>query len=142
MSENASTDGVLLVDVGGSLGHDMVKFKERFRQAPGRLIVQDLASVLAQAKEDSDVEMMAHDFFTEQPVKGTTSSLLISPGLMIVPVRRSWVLLTFSPTRLARRGGGSNLAMPETCVQARAQQTHHQRMRHTEYWCRFHNHRP
>lgn len=70
--ENTSAEDVALVDVGGSLGHDVVRLRARLPQMPGRLIVQDLASVVAQAKVDSTVEMMAHDFFTEQPVKGKT----------------------------------------------------------------------
>jgi len=64
-------DEVLLVDVGGSLGHDISEFRKKHPSAPGRLVLQDLPAVIAQGKDlDSKIEPKAHDFFTEQPIKG------------------------------------------------------------------------
>lgn len=74
----------LLVDMGGSVGHDLSEFRRKWPQASGRLVLQDLAEVLAQAKTMSlhpSIELMEHDFFTEQPVKGTyiiLSELIVS----------------------------------------------------------------
>ncbi|OJJ43620.1 hypothetical protein ASPZODRAFT_169288 [Penicilliopsis zonata CBS 506.65] len=65
------SDDILLVDVGGSLGHDLSEFRQKWPQVPGRLILQDLPAVTEGAKGlDTTIEVMAHDFFTEQPVKG------------------------------------------------------------------------
>lgn len=68
---DGSGDGVLLVDVGGSFGHDIDEFRRKHPSAPGRLVVQDLPSVVDQIdKLDGKIERMGHDFFTEQPIKG------------------------------------------------------------------------
>ncbi|KAB8272046.1 S-adenosyl-L-methionine-dependent methyltransferase [Aspergillus minisclerotigenes] len=64
-------DNVFLVDVGGGRGHDLVEFLSRWPGAPGRLVLQDLPAVLdGIVALDPSIERMAHDFFTEQPVKG------------------------------------------------------------------------
>ncbi|CAI7587044.1 unnamed protein product [Penicillium glandicola] len=70
---NVTQDDVLLVDVGGGIGHDISDFRRKWPDAPGRLVLQDVADVLAQAKSGnlhSSIETMEHDFFTEQPIKG------------------------------------------------------------------------
>ncbi|KAJ5180400.1 Winged helix-turn-helix transcription repressor DNA-binding [Penicillium capsulatum] len=67
-----STD-VLLVDVGGSTGHDLSEFRQKWPDAPGRLVLQDRSEVIAKAQElalHPSIEPMAHDFFTAQPVRG------------------------------------------------------------------------
>jgi hypothetical protein len=48
--DGANADGVLLVDVGGNIGHDIAEFHSKHPEAPGRLILQDLQPVLDQAK--------------------------------------------------------------------------------------------
>ncbi|KAJ5089581.1 hypothetical protein N7532_008265 [Penicillium argentinense] len=63
----------LLVDVGGSVGHDLSEFRRKWPDASGRLVLQDLPEVLEQARSMSlheSIEIMEHDFITEQPVKG------------------------------------------------------------------------
>ncbi|KAE8153614.1 S-adenosyl-L-methionine-dependent methyltransferase, partial [Aspergillus avenaceus] len=71
-----SADGPLLVDIGGGLGHDLLGFKERFPDAPGRLILEDLPEVVEDGKatlglEAAGIDAVSHDFFAEeQPVKG------------------------------------------------------------------------
>lgn len=61
----------LLVDVGGGLGHDLVAFKRKYPNLPGRLIVQDLPIVIDDVKDlPPGIEAMAYDFFKPQPVKG------------------------------------------------------------------------
>lgn len=70
-----SKDGVLLVDVGGSFGHDIDEFRKKYPKAPGRLVLQDLPSVINQIdKLDNTIERMGHDFFDEQPIKGKSSA--------------------------------------------------------------------
>ncbi|PYI00143.1 S-adenosyl-L-methionine-dependent methyltransferase [Aspergillus ellipticus CBS 707.79] len=62
---------VLLVDIGGSTGHDVSEFRRRWLDVPGRLVLQDLPEVVATVKDlHESIEPMAHDFFTEQPVQG------------------------------------------------------------------------
>ncbi|KAL1954422.1 hypothetical protein VTO42DRAFT_1192 [Malbranchea cinnamomea] len=71
--DGASTekDSVFLVDVGGNKGHDLEEFRAKWPDVPGRLILQDQEAVIGQIKKiHSSIEPMAHDFFTEQPVKG------------------------------------------------------------------------
>ncbi|KAL4881812.1 S-adenosyl-L-methionine-dependent methyltransferase [Aspergillus karnatakaensis] len=69
------SDDVLLVDVGGGVGHDLTEFRRKWPSIPGRLVLQDLGEVIGQAKAmngavGNEVEAVEHDFFTEQPVKG------------------------------------------------------------------------
>ncbi|KAI4124989.1 MAG: hypothetical protein LQ347_005526 [Umbilicaria vellea] len=68
---------ILLVDVGGGLGHDLLMLRQKHPRLEGRLVLQDKEEVVRQAgeegkgKEDEGkvFEGMAYDFFTEQPVK-------------------------------------------------------------------------
>ena len=69
--EGVEANDVLLVDVGGGLGHDLKELQTKHPQLPGRLILQDLPNVIAQIQNAADrIEAMTYDFFTEQPVKG------------------------------------------------------------------------
>jgi hypothetical protein len=66
-----NNDAVLLVDLGGGIGHYTEQFRFNFPDAPGRLILQDLPAVLDHAQGlHARIERMEYDFFTEQPVKG------------------------------------------------------------------------
>jgi hypothetical protein len=67
-----SPENVLLVDVGGGEGKYLREFKENlsFSTAPGQLVLQDLPNVVSAIENLPDVELMVHDFFTPQPVKG------------------------------------------------------------------------
>ncbi|KAF2872238.1 S-adenosyl-L-methionine-dependent methyltransferase [Massariosphaeria phaeospora] len=63
-----SPDDTLLVDIGGGVGHDAIAFKKHFPDLPGRLIVEDLPVVIADAKDMPDgIELLGHSFFNEQP---------------------------------------------------------------------------
>ncbi|KAH8661162.1 S-adenosyl-L-methionine-dependent methyltransferase [Ilyonectria robusta] len=62
---------VMLVDIGGSYGHDLAEFRCKYPNAPGRLILQDLPRVLDKITNlEGDIERMPHDFLTPQPIKG------------------------------------------------------------------------
>ena len=68
-------DEVLLVDVGGGLGHDLELLKQKHAGVPGRLVLQDKEEVLSQITAPNAVfEKMAHDFFTPQPMHGISPS--------------------------------------------------------------------
>ena len=69
----------LLVDIGGSLGHDLAAFKQKHPTIPGKLILQDLSVVIDQVQDlPSGIEAMRHDFFAPQPVKGAKAYYLRS----------------------------------------------------------------
>ena len=63
---------VLMVDIGGSHGHDLLRFKERHNDLPGRVILQDLPETIDSIKLPlPGIEPMVHDFFKPQYVIGT-----------------------------------------------------------------------
>ncbi|PYH43080.1 S-adenosyl-L-methionine-dependent methyltransferase [Aspergillus saccharolyticus JOP 1030-1] len=69
-------DPALLVDVGGNVGHDMNKFLAKQPGLGKRLVLQDRPDVVKQAICPTEVRAMAHDFFTEQPIKGARAYYL------------------------------------------------------------------
>ncbi|KAF4980247.1 hypothetical protein FZEAL_3706 [Fusarium zealandicum] len=72
-------NATLLVDIGGSFGHDISEFQRKFSDSPGRLILQDLPVVIDQVtKLDDRIERMKYDFYTEQPIKGARAPVLSS----------------------------------------------------------------
>jgi ubiquinone/menaquinone biosynthesis C-methylase UbiE len=62
----------LLIDIGGGMGHDIVEFKKRYPQLPGKLVLQDLPQVIDDIKEPlpEGVEAVKYDMYTPQPIKG------------------------------------------------------------------------
>jgi hypothetical protein len=72
---NDAERGVLLVDIGGGTGRDIIEFQQRYPDLKGRLVLQDLQSVIDEVVSlPSGVETMAHDFFTPQPIQGSMPS--------------------------------------------------------------------
>ncbi|EFX00449.1 hydroxyindole O-methyltransferase [Grosmannia clavigera kw1407] len=68
---DTSPEAAFIVDIGGSLGHDIRELHRKNGSLPGRLILQDLPVVIGQITDlDSRIERMEHDFHLEQPVKG------------------------------------------------------------------------
>ena len=67
---------VLFVDVGGNEGHVVKERRARYPDLDGRVILQDQQSVVNRLLdrladfEEQGIEVMAHDFFNPQPVKG------------------------------------------------------------------------
>lgn len=72
------SEKVLLVDVGGNAGHDLVGFHNAYPDQKGRLILQDLPGCIKDLQRDeiAPVEPVAHDFFTPQPVEGAKAYYL------------------------------------------------------------------
>ncbi|CAI6331809.1 unnamed protein product [Periconia digitata] len=65
---NPDSSSILLVDIGGNLGYDLVNFQKKFPTLPGRLVVEDLPSVISSVRTLPDgVEGVGHDFFLPQP---------------------------------------------------------------------------
>lgn len=76
---DSTSSDVLLVDVGGSLGHDLHELKEKHPSLPGKLVLQDRPEVIDTVSSGGRVfEAMTHDFFTPQPVKGARAYYLHS----------------------------------------------------------------
>lgn len=75
-SEPGSSDaeeGVFMVDVGGGLAHDISAFASRYSDKKLRLVVEDQPEVISETREqelDSRIELVEHNFFQPQPVKG------------------------------------------------------------------------
>ncbi|KAJ5100560.1 O-methyltransferase [Penicillium angulare] len=70
-AEDKNNNNALLVDVGAGKGHDVLAFREKFPEAGGRLVLQDLSTVINDLKElDPAIEKVPYDFFTEQPLIG------------------------------------------------------------------------
>jgi hypothetical protein len=75
LEETPDQGRALVVDVGGNVGYDLQAFQSRFPEFNGKggLVLQDLAENIGKAKgllEGTGIEVMEHDFFTAQPVKG------------------------------------------------------------------------
>lgn len=69
-NDNDESSIPLLVDVGGNVGHDLEKFRAKHPEVASRLVLQDRPDVVRDAKCPPPVKVMAHDFFTPQPVVG------------------------------------------------------------------------
>lgn len=75
--ENATNSNALIVDVGGGKGHDLQAFHQKYPHK-GRLVLQDLPQVIDNIKDlDPAIECQTYDFFTEQPVRGMESAILL-----------------------------------------------------------------
>lgn len=70
---------VFMVDVGGGYGHDIAALAAKYPNEQIRMVLQDLSGVLQEGADgrkqagqvlDSRIELVSHDFFQEQPVKG------------------------------------------------------------------------
>lgn len=84
------TDNVLLVDIGGGKGEYLRSFRNKFPGVSGRLILQDLPEVIESVQQHGPaldgIELMNHDFFTEQPVQGEILRLSTEPCPPVSPL--------------------------------------------------------
>ncbi|KAI1426461.1 S-adenosyl-L-methionine-dependent methyltransferase [Xylaria sp. FL1777] len=69
--QDARPGRALVVDIGGSKGHDIEKFLQKHPDVPKEsLILQDLPEVLEKFTLPTGITACPYDFFTPQPVKG------------------------------------------------------------------------
>ncbi|OTB16956.1 hypothetical protein K445DRAFT_74246 [Daldinia sp. EC12] len=70
--KDAKLDRPLVVDVGGSKGHDLEKFRLKHPDIPdGSLVIEDLPETIAEAEvPNKAIAKQPYDFFTPQPLKG------------------------------------------------------------------------
>ena len=75
LGEGADTNAnaVMMVDVGGGLGHQAVGLRKKFPQLPGRFVVQDLNALPPDSGRVTGLEYEVHDFMKEQPVIGLSA---------------------------------------------------------------------
>ncbi|KAI0474676.1 S-adenosyl-L-methionine-dependent methyltransferase [Xylaria cf. heliscus] len=59
----------IFVNIGGGVGHQCAQFKAAYPNVQGRIVLEDLPHVVADALPTEGVENLAHNFFEAQPVK-------------------------------------------------------------------------
>lgn len=97
------TDNVLVVDVGGGVGHDLLHIAEKHSLPATRLILQDLTEVVSAVKGSDKFRVLAHDFFTPQPVKGMTTGWRTRYTILTLALRSLHLLPSLGLARLAGR---------------------------------------
>ncbi len=78
-----------IVDVGSGRGHDLTRLLATHPNLPGRAILQDLPRTIAENRRrgtTTPFEMMPHDFFTPQPIKGKLPRSPSSPATHPLPL--------------------------------------------------------
>jgi len=60
----------LFVDVGGGIGHQCVELIVRYPKLLGRIVLQDLAHCMDEALQSPRFDVMVHDIYDRQPIKG------------------------------------------------------------------------
>lgn len=76
---NTDEDAVLMIDIGGSFGHDVIDFQKVYPDLPGKLMLQELPAMVKELPADfprDKIEPQPHDFFTPQPVHGAKAYYL------------------------------------------------------------------
>ena len=81
---SSGANDVLLVDVGGGNGHDLIRFLTKYPSTWGRLMLQDLPNLIHNLEGLSPgIQAKGHDFFTPQAIKGTWTRALDALRLLI-----------------------------------------------------------
>jgi len=140
---NANDDEVLVVDIGGGAGHDLLGFRVRHPDLKGRLVLQEMPYMVEKVKGEGAcegvVELMGHDFCGSQPVKGAFRVAISCRGkrrkIRIGEPANTWYYrssqLFFSPnpTRLFGRNLPPNSAADHSRDESRNVQDPDQRTR-------------
>lgn len=104
----AKKDGPVLVDMGGSTGHDAGKLVLKEPSTAGKVWVQDQAHVIEQSRGvlPPGVNALGHDFFTPQPVRGMFA--LVIPLHIHIPPSTSLHLSPSTRTQTTRTNNARN----------------------------------
>ncbi|KAG8530312.1 uncharacterized protein KY384_004814 [Bacidia gigantensis] len=100
IGSHSKVDTPIFVDVAGGLGHQATAVRQKYPGLPGRIVLQDLAKVIAQAPPTEGLEIMEYDIWTEQTLKGTRPFMMI-PYLFLI----SCALLGYSGAKLIPQTG-------------------------------------
>lgn len=67
---DTTNDRAMFIDIGGGIGHDIMEFRKRFPNLPGRFVLQDLPDVINNVPKPliNGIEAVSYDMFTPQPV--------------------------------------------------------------------------
>lgn len=70
--EALNTERPLFVDIGGGMGQQCMRFREKHPDIPGRVILQDMPITIGRVPKPmpNGIEAMAHDIDAPQPIKG------------------------------------------------------------------------
>ncbi|PSN64812.1 S-adenosyl-L-methionine-dependent methyltransferase [Corynespora cassiicola Philippines] len=74
--DKSDQDGVLIVDIGGNMGQELLELNAQFPSLPGRMVLQDLPTSIEKVVPSDKMEAMAYDFFETQPIKGARAYYL------------------------------------------------------------------
>jgi len=101
-------DSVLVVDVGGGLGHATMQIKALIGDVKGKVVLQDREEVLEDIKDDLGVgiEKVPHDFFAPNPVKGMYNQSRINKWLS-EDVTQCWLSMHYTSRDNLKRIGSS-----------------------------------
>jgi hypothetical protein len=66
-------EGPVFVDIGGNTGQQAGRLLAKHPDLTGRVVVQDREETIKSSPGVKGVQMMAHDFFSPQPVKGKST---------------------------------------------------------------------
>ncbi|KAL2829384.1 S-adenosyl-L-methionine-dependent methyltransferase [Aspergillus pseudoustus] len=71
-------DRALVVDIGGNIGHELIAFRKRFPDIPGRLVLEDLPAVIDNLSGPlgPNIDAVKHNMFEPQPIKGARAYYL------------------------------------------------------------------
>jgi len=99
-----SLEDILLVDIGGGIGHDVIAFKNRFPDNKGKLIVEDLPAVTAEVKDlPAGIETVGHNFFQPQPSSlGNARAYYLRTVLHDWPDKEAKIILEHIRTIMAK----------------------------------------
>ena len=78
LDSDVDSNSPLVVDVGGNIGHDIEKFRQKNPDTAPRLYLEDRPEVVKHSKCPEPVNKIGYDFFTPQPIKGKTSSCKVT----------------------------------------------------------------
>ncbi|KAI1779470.1 hypothetical protein F4818DRAFT_141579 [Hypoxylon cercidicola] len=70
LDHSSGHTGPVFVDIGGNTGQQAEHLLANHPELTGRVVVQDRAETINNASGIKGVQLMAHDFFSPQPVKG------------------------------------------------------------------------
>lgn len=88
-AEKLGPDQVLIVDVAGGIGHRVKDFKNKYPQASGRALLQDLAHVIPSMDSNPEVlagltgcgvEVMEYNYSKIQPIHGPSYCSPLQPN--------------------------------------------------------------
>ena len=72
-SSKIDSETPVFVDIGGGIGRECQRLKEKHPEVQGRIILQDTPPVIEQALPIPGLVKMPYDFWTPQPVKRMSS---------------------------------------------------------------------